>query len=75
MEWRQRFYKAAISSSTVQLSPLTTASTGCTKDISLPPQLAVLQVSVTTAHATPPTEFWATSGVCTEYDVIIRRIR
>jgi hypothetical protein len=71
MEWVQQFYKAAISGSTVQLSPLTTATTGCTRDISRPPYLAAAQVSITVAGATPPTDFYPTSA-CQRYEVSVR---
>ena len=73
MEWIQQFYKAEISSSTVQLSPLTTATTGCTRDISRPPYLAAVQLSITTSSATPPIDFYPTNA-CARYEVRVRRI-
>ena len=73
MEWRQPFYRASITNNTIQLSPRTTATTGCTRDISLPPQLAALQMSITTASATPPTDFFPAGG-CAFYEVIVRKV-
>lgn len=73
MEWVQQFYRAAISGAAVQLSPLTTSTTGCTRDISRPPYLAVRQMTVTTASATPPVDFYPAAG-CARYEVRIRRV-
>ena len=73
MEHVQQFYLAEISSAAVQLSPLTTSTTGCTRDISRPPYLALAQITVTAAGATPPTDFYPTAG-CARYEVRIRRV-
>lgn len=73
MEHVQQFYKASITNATVQLSPLTTSTTGCTRDISRPPYLAISQLSFTVAGATPPLDMYPTSA-CARYEVRIRRI-
>lgn len=72
MEWRQRFYLAAISSSTVQFSPETFGST-CQRDRSLPAYLSSSQISITTTSATPPTDFYPTTA-CARYEVIVRKL-
>ncbi len=72
MEWRQEFYRASITNNSIQLSPRTTATTGCTRDISYPPRLSALQITITTASAVPPTDFYPTGG-CAFYEVIVRK--
>lgn len=74
MEWVQRFYLAEIATSTVQLSPLTTSTTGCTLAISLPAYLSASQLTITSPRDAPPTNFYPTSA-CAEYEVRVRRIR
>ena len=73
MEWIQQFYKASITNAAVQLSPLTTATTGCTRDISRPPYLAAAQIVITHAGAVPPVDFYPTSA-CARYEVTVRRV-
>lgn len=71
MEVRQQFYRSGISGNSVQLSPQTTSN--CTRDIALPPQLALLKITITTASGTPDTEFFP-SGGCARYEAVIRKV-